>query len=92
MKMFPMVPQSSLLFKLLIIAHFAFEFVLGPVDVHVLRQEILLGELHPTNVTSVNLDRFTDQRMVGMLFCLMDDQLDLLVVNLLANDALELSI
>lgn len=92
MEMVPMIPQTGHLFELFILTHIALEFVLASMDVGMLPQEVLLGEVHPANATCVKLDRSTDQRMVGMFLSLMDGQFDLLIENLLTNNALLLSI
>lgn len=57
-----------------------------------LPQKALFDEMHTTNVTSVKLYGSPDQRVVGMFLRVMDGHFDLFVVDLITNNALELSI
>lgn len=88
--MYQMVPQSSVLLKLLILAHVTFILVDIPVNVRMRFQIAFLGKLLATNRARVNLYRFPNQRIVWVLLTLMNDEFNFLVEYLITGNALHL--
>lgn len=92
MKMYHVMPQTSMLLKLLIVAELTLELVHIAMDVGMGLHVALLGELLSANFAFVNLDRFTNNRIVRVFLRLVDHQVDLLVEDLITDDAFDFSL